>query len=100
MATSDLTGVRVKTGFFPLAYYLHLCTPRIEIDGCIHKKRWGTHFFALAPGTHKITIYFRYLLMSRCGSNFVSVNVTAGEITNVCYNMPPWMLARGTISVS
>jgi hypothetical protein len=100
MATQGATGAEIKTGFFPLAFFLFACTPRIEIDGHVHKKYWGTHFFELSPGAHKITVYFPYFFMSHCGENSISVNVRAGTVTRVSYNMPPWMFAKGSLKVS
>ena len=100
MTRQGVTGVEIKVGFFPLAFFLFACTPRIEIDGRVHKKYWGTHFFELSPGTHTITVYFRYLFMARCGKNSISVNVPAGAVTRVRYNMPPWMFAKGSLTVS
>lgn len=97
MSYHGITGVEVKTGFCPLAFFLFFCTPRIEIDGQVYKKRWGTHFFELPPGSHKITVYFRYLFMSRCGENSIPVEVAPGAVARVRYNMPPWMLAKGSL---
>jgi hypothetical protein len=28
----------------------------VEIDGEISRQRWGTHAFAVAPGTHKVSV--------------------------------------------
>ena len=100
MAEQGKTGVEVKTGFFPLAFFLFFCTPRIEIDETVHKKSWGTHFFEVSPGEHQITVYFPYLFKPRCGENSISVNVAAGGVTHVRYNMPPWMLKKGSLKVS
>lgn len=100
MTTLSVTGVEVRVRFFPLAFFLFFCTPRIEIDGVAHKKYWGTHFFELAPGSHTICIYFRYIFMSACGRNSISVNVEPGKVTQVSYYMPPWMLAKGSIRVT
>lgn len=100
MAEQGVTGVEVKAKFFPLAFLLFLCTPRIEIDGQVHKKYWGTHFFEVPPGTHQITVYFRYLFMSRCGQNTISVNVAPNTVTRVRYYMPPWMFAKGSLKVT
>jgi len=99
MTEQGITGVEVKAGFFPLAFFLFFCTPRIEIDGQVHKKYWGTHFFEVAPGTHEIAVYFRYLFMPRCGMNSISVDVTEGEASRVNFFMPPWMLAKGSLKI-
>ncbi len=97
--SGGITGIEIKAGFFPLAFLLFFCTPRIKIDGTVHKKSWGTHFFEVAPGTHQITVYFRYLFMSRCGANSISVTVANGCVTRVRYNMPPLMIAKGSLKV-
>jgi hypothetical protein len=100
MAMGNVTGVEVKAGFFPLAFFLFACTPRIEIDGKVHLKSWGTHFFELPPGTHTVAVYFRYLFKAECGKNSVTVTVAPGRVTRVSYNMPPWMFAKGSMHVT
>lgn len=55
----DVTGVEVKLSFFALAFFFFACTPRVEIDGKVRKKAWGTHFFPVSPGKHTIKVYFR-----------------------------------------
>lgn len=91
--------IEVKTGFFPLAFILFLCTPRIEIDGYVYKTKWGTQSYQVVPGQHKVTVYFGYLWMSRCGENTVYVNVAPGQALHVDYSMPPWMFAAGSMRV-
>jgi len=91
------TGVEVKTGFFPLGFFLFFCTPTIVVDGKAHRKSWGTHFFELEPGRHTIRIFFSYLFMPECGANSIDVTVEEGKISRVKYFMPPWMLAKGSI---
>ncbi len=100
MTGQGITGIEVKAGFFPLAFLLFFCSPRIEIDGTVHKRSWGRHFFEVSPGRHQVTVYFRYLFMSRCGKNSISVNVAAGTVTHIRYYMPPWMFAKGSLKVS
>ena len=97
MSPNSRTGVEVKVGFFPLALFLYFCTPRIEIDGKVHKVSWGTHFFDLPSGRHTIKIYFGYLFMPSCGANSIDVVVEEGKTRKVKYWMPPWMLAKGSI---
>ena len=63
-------GIEVKVGFFPLAFFLFACKPRIVIDGAEPEVRnWGTHFFPVSPGRHTVKIYFRYLFKAECGAN-------------------------------
>jgi hypothetical protein len=94
------TGIEVKLSFFPLAFLLLFCTPRVEINGQAHTCPWGTHFFALPPGAHRIAIYFPYITSSRCGENSVTVNLPENHVRRVNYFMWPWVFAPGSISVS
>lgn len=97
MTDSSATGVEIKLGFFPLAFFLVVCTPRVEIDGTVHKKYWGTHFFPTTPGQHTVKVYFRYLFMARCGANSIDVKVSEGATSRLKYSMPPWMFAKGSL---
>ena len=90
------TGVSIKTGFFPLAFLLYLCTPCIEIDGVVHKVRWGTHFFPLTPGRHVIRIYF-YYLFTRTGTNSIDIVVEEGVTDKIKYWMPPLIILKGSL---
>tara|TARA_B100000959_G_scaffold278977_1_gene338334 strand:+ start:505 stop:819 length:315 start_codon:yes stop_codon:yes gene_type:complete len=101
MSKQGTNGVEIKTGFFPLAFFLFFCTPRIEINGQVHEKSWGIHFFELPPGTHKITVYFPYLIMGmeRCGENSISVDVAKDVVTHVKYHMGTWMRSKGSLEV-
>ena len=91
------TGIEIKTGFFPLAFILFFCTPVIEINRQKNIKSWGTHFFDLTPGEYVVKIYFPYLFMPECGANQLKVSIVEGQTKRITYNMPPWMLAAGTI---
>jgi hypothetical protein len=100
MADGTMTGIEVKRGFFPLAWLLFLCTPRVDIDGQVEKKSWGKHFFEVAPGQHTVTVYFAYLFITQCGKNSVTVNVESGSVAHVSFYMPPLMFAKGAMKVS
>ncbi len=93
------SGLKVTTKFFPLAFLLFFCKPRIEIDGKPYPRSWGTHFFKLPPGRYKLRIYFPYVLMSECGLAKVRVTIHPGEVTQLTYEMPPWMFAGGSITI-
>ena len=94
------TGINVKTGFFPMAWFLFFVTPTIEINGERHKKKWGKTFFSLPPGEYLVKISFPYFGRPECGANEVKVSLSEGQERKVTYNMPPWMLAKGSIRVS
>ena len=89
------TGIEIKVGFFPHAFFLF--APKIDIDGQTHKKGWGTHFFPLAPGRHAIKIHFMYLFMPSCFERFVDLVVEEGKTSKVKYWMP--LFAKGSLRV-
>ena len=93
------TGIEVHTTFFPLAFFLFACTPRIEVDGQVHQKYWGRHFFPTPPGRHTVRVWFRYLVMARCGENQITVDVPATGAVRVKYNMPPLVTLKGSLKV-
>ena len=92
--------LEIKTGFFALAWFLFFVTPVIEINGKQVKKPWGTSYFDLEPGVYTVKIYFSYLMMSQCGANQVTFELSEGQSRKINYNMPPWMFAKGKITVS
>ena len=93
------TGITVNIGFFPLAFILILCTPKVEIDGVIHKAKWGTQYYDLKPGKHFIKIYFRYLFISHCGLNSVSFTIAEGEQKNLKFYMWPSIVMKGSMTL-
>jgi len=100
MSNGSTTGVELHLGFFPLAFFLFFCSPRVEVDGTVQRSGWGKHVLDLPVGRYTITVYFPYFTMSRCGENSISVDVAEGRTTRVKYYMPPWMLAKGSLTVS
>lgn len=98
-ATLKKGKLEIKTGFFGLAWFLHFVTPVIEINGQRVKKPWGTSYFELEPGNYTVKIYFSYFVMSQCGANQVSVKLDEGQSKMISYKMPPWMLAKGKMTV-
>ncbi len=96
-AQQPWTGIQIDTSFFPLSFFLYLCTPTIVIDGVATQRPWGTHNVQLPPGPHNIRIFFRYLFMSTCGANAINVMVQPNQINRIKYEMPPWMFSQGAI---
>ncbi len=92
------TSIEIKTGFFPLAWFLYFITPTIEINGEKHKKKWGTTVFNLSPGEYNVKVSFPYMGAER-GANEVKVSLAEGENKKITYNMPPWMFSKGSIKV-
>jgi hypothetical protein len=95
----EQTGIQVKTGFFPMSWFLYMCTPVIEINGQKNITKWGSRFFALPPGKYLVKIYFPYFGMKECGANQIEVEVTENKSVFVDYYMSGWMMSKGKIKV-
>ena len=94
------TGLEIKTGFFPLAWFLYFVTPTIEINGEKHKNKWGEKVFSLSPGEYKVKVSFPYMGKSECGANEIKVSLSEGQNKRIIYNMPPWMFSKGSIKIA
>jgi hypothetical protein len=94
------TGIEVSVAFFPMAWILLLCTPRIAINGRVRQRPWGTYFFPVRPGVHDVEIWFPYMWQQRCGFNSREVEVRAGETARVSFYMWPWMFIPASMNVS
>ncbi len=96
-AQQPWTGIQVETSFFPLSFFLYLCTPTIMIDGVSQQRPWGTHAFQLPGGMHQVRIFFKYLFMDTCGMATLNVVVQPNCIHRIKYNMGMFMFSPGTI---
>jgi hypothetical protein len=96
-AQQPWSGVEIHTSFFPLSFFLYLCTPTIVIDGVANRRPWGTHSFQLTPGMHHVQIHFRYLFMATCGAAGAKVVVQPNCIHRLRYEMGIFVLSPGTI---
>jgi len=88
----------VNTRFFPLMFLLFLVRPHIEIDGKVHESEWGRNRFKVTPGRHKISVYYPYFFIPRCGENSIVVDIKANETAMIDYHIwCPLVLVRGSI---
>jgi hypothetical protein len=94
------TGVEVKVQFFPLAFLFLFCTPVVTVDGVAYRLAWGSHFFHLPPGQHTVRVFFYYLFVPQCGDNYVTFDLQEGTVRLVSFYMPPWIFAKGSMSVT
>ena len=95
---SNPVGVEVEAGFLPLNFVLYFCRVRIEVDGTVHSRPWGTHFFPLASGEHLISVSYRYLGMNRCGFSRLRVSLPEGHCVRLRYYFwKPWVFASGSL---
>ena len=93
------TGIELKLSVFPLAFLLYLCTPHVEINGRVKKKKWGTQFIPLKPGRHSVSVWFPYVFMSECGLNTVEFKLREDEVKLVTYDTPFFIGMKGSMSV-
>jgi len=96
-AQQPWTGIQIETSFFPLSFFLYLCTPTIVIDGVACQRPWGIHSFQLPGGMHNVRIFFKYLLMDSCGFSQINVVVQPNCIHRIKYEMGMFMFSPGTI---
>ena len=94
------TGIETTIKFFPLAFFLNVFPPTVEINGEKHPTKWGVDFYDLNPGQYIVKIYFKYLFMAECGANSVVVEVKEGQTTRVSFYMPPLIFLKGSMAVS
>jgi hypothetical protein len=60
---SDSSGkilVAVRPSVFASWFHHLLTRPFVEIDGVEYPVAWGTRTLDVAPGGHRISVYFRY----------------------------------------
>jgi hypothetical protein len=96
-AQQPWTGIEIETSFYPLSFFLYLCTPRIVIDGVETQRPWGIHNFQLEPGMHNVRVYFHYLFMPTCGAAAANVVVQPNCVHRIKYEMGMFMFSPGTI---
>ena len=94
------TGIRVTTKFFPLAFLLFFCKTIVTIDGAAAQVLpWGSHLFTVPPGTHEVSVSFRYFFFGTYGENRITAEVHAGQVTPVRYRAPLVVFMRGPMAV-
>jgi hypothetical protein len=95
----DATGILVSTKIFPLAFLLLLFKTNVSIDGVTSVLKWGDHSFAVPPGTHEVSVSFRYLFSSQMGRASLQVEVVPGQTTTVLYRSPFLVFMGGSMKV-
>ncbi len=93
------TGIELTAKVFPLAFILYLFHPTIEINGNAAPAKWGTQFFPVAPGTHQITVYFKYLFYGSCNKASTQVTLVPGQVAVVTYKTRWLVFLSGRITV-
>jgi hypothetical protein len=94
-----VTGILVSTKIFPLAFLLLFFKTNVSIDGVTSVLKWGDHFFAVPPGSHEVSVSFRYLFSSQMGQATIGSDVVSGRTTTVLYRSPFLVFMGGSIKV-
>jgi hypothetical protein len=98
--SSSQTGIAVTAKRFALNFLMLLFKPVVEIDGHEQQGSWGTTFLPVAPGEHRIAVYWKYLFVMPANRASATVIVTEGATAEVTYQARWMMFLRGKITVS
>ena len=99
-APDDQAIIEVTTSFFFLAFVLHLCKPRVVINGQAAIQSWGTVSIPVVPGRYQVEAWTNYFLAPEMGRNGVIVDATPGTITRVRWKAPWLIFLKGSIAVT
>ena len=91
------TVILVEARASPITFFRWFCHPRVVIDEEVHHVPWGTRSYPVTPGTHIVEVFFKYLLMEKCGRDMIGVTVAEGETKRLGYSAPFSSASDGTI---
>jgi hypothetical protein len=97
-AGPPMGAIEIKTGFLFLMWILYFFDTRIEINGVVQQRPWGTHVFQLPAGGYNVRVWFPYMLLSQAGMATIQVPVNPGAVTVLEYSAPWILLMGGTIT--
>ncbi len=101
MVTSDgQAQVVVTSKHIFLAVFLYFTKITIEIDGVAHIVGWGRQSVDVAPGSHDVRVFFKYLFKARTGEAGTTVNVPAGATVSLLYRAPLLMWSAGRLKIT
>jgi hypothetical protein len=96
-----MATIRLTTKFFPLAFLLFFFPARAVVDGEEQKVGWfKTTDLPVSPGTHRLRVYFPYLIPREAGSAEIEVPVAEGQTVNVSYRAPLLVFLAGKIKIA
>jgi hypothetical protein len=78
-------------------WILFLCTPRLELNGHVALRPWGTHRFDVPAGRHGLRVWFAYGFFSQAGLAAIPVDVYPGQTTIVRYSAPFLVFMSGSL---
>jgi major membrane immunogen (membrane-anchored lipoprotein) len=97
-----MATIRITTKFFPLAFLLFFFPARVVLDGAEERKLgwFKTTDISVTPGTHRLHLYFPYMLPSKAGKADVEVTVEEGQTVQVNYKAPWLVFMRGRVKIA
>ena len=91
-------GITLKLRYQPMAFLYEACKPIVAIDGIEYATHWGEQFLEVAPGMHKIEIYFQYMWLKKCGYSKIDVEISATHPCIIDYYKSSYMYGKGKIT--
>jgi hypothetical protein len=99
-ASAPQTGIHVNTSYHVLAFILAFFKPEVSIDGGQpYRVDWGDSFFPAPPGTHRVDVWFNYMIFGACGKGEALVEVPAAGAAAVRYKAPWLVFMAGRMDV-
>lgn len=99
-AASDQAVIEVTTSFFVLAFVLHLCKPRVAINGQAAVQKWGAVSIPVAPGQYQVEAWTNYFIAPEMGRSGVVVDAHPGTVTRVRWKAPWLIFLKGSIAIT
>ncbi|HWD53905.1 MAG TPA: hypothetical protein VG346_02230 [Acidimicrobiales bacterium] len=90
--------ISVVTKVFPLAFLLYFFKTIVAVDGASQVLPWGEHAFPVAPGSHEVSVCFKYFF-GPMGKATLSVPVAEGQTARVSYRSPLIVFMKGKITL-
>ncbi len=98
--TTPETAIAITAKILFLNFFMLLFKPVVEIDGQSRQGTWSTETFAIAPGPHSVTVFWKYFGLLPVNKATATVNVVEGTTTEVKYK-PRWFIfLPGKLTVS
>ena len=82
--------IRLRTSFFPLAFFLFFFSPRVRIDGGEPQKLgwFKSSDLPVSAGTHRLFVDHPYIIPSWNHKAEVDVTVAEGQTLALTYSAP------------
>ncbi len=89
--TASPTAISITAKILFLNFFMLLFKPIVEIDGQSRQGTWSTETFAITPGQHSVTVFWKYFGLLPINKATSMVTVVEGATTEVLYR-PRWFI--------